>query len=60
MQLKWNDIECGWECSECGALYGEEEVARIFQFGDQIPKNFVEGCYCMDCGGQFDEVVVDK
>ena len=57
MQLKWNYIECGWECSDCGALYGEEEVARIFQFDNQIPKNFIEGYHCMDCGVQFNEVV---
>ena len=57
MKLVWNSIECGWQCSECGALYSDEEVARIFQFDAQTPKNFVEGYYCMDCGGIFDEVV---
>jgi hypothetical protein len=56
MQLVWNDLECGWVCSECGAIYGEEEVARMFQFSDQIPKNFMES-YCMDCGGCFTEAI---
>ena len=56
MKLVWNDLECGWECSECGALYGEEEVARLFNFDEQVPKNFTVG-YCMDCGGRFEEIV---
>ena len=57
MQLVWNDIECGWECSECGAIYSQEEVARMFNFDAQTPKNFIEGFYCMDCGGAFEKVV---
>lgn len=57
MQLVWNDLECGWVCSDCGAIYGSEEVARMFNFDVQVPKNFIEGFYCMDCGGEFTEVV---
>lgn len=59
MKLVWNDGECGWVCSECSAIYGEEEVARMFNYDEQIPKNFMEGFYCMDCGGIFTEVVVE-
>lgn len=56
MTLKWNEIEHGWVCSDCGAIYGDEEVQRLFGFDDQIPENFCEG-YCMDCGVQFTEAV---
>ena len=56
MQLIWNELECGWECSECGAIYSEDEVARMFQFDEQIPDNFSES-YCMDCGSLLDEAV---
>ena len=55
MKLVWNDIECGWECEMCGALYDEEEVARLFKFSEQTAKNFVGG-YCMDCGVPLGEV----
>ena len=56
MKLVWNELECGWECSECGAIYGEDEVARMFQFDTQIPKHFIDS-YCMDCGVRFEEAV---
>ena len=56
MKLVWTDSECGWECSECGAIYSEEEVARMFDYNDQTVKNFNAG-YCMDCGILFDEAV---
>ena len=55
MKLVWNEIECGWECSECGALYGDEEVARLFMFDKLTVENFAGG-YCMDCGVSLDEV----
>ncbi len=55
MKLVWNDVENGWECSECGALYDNEEVARLFMFGEQVENNFVGG-YCMDCGVELNEV----
>lgn len=57
MKLVWNDVENGWECSECGALYENEEVARLFMFGEQVENNFVGG-YCMDCGVELNEVEV--
>lgn len=56
MRLKWNNLECGWECSECGALYGENEVERIFGYNPQTAENFNKGYHCMDCGREFDEV----
>lgn len=59
MKLVWNELECGWECSDCGAIYGEEEVARMFDYNVQSAKNFHDG-YCMDCGGRFTEVVVSE
>ena len=30
--LKYNNLECGWECSECGAIYSEKELARVFDY----------------------------
>lgn len=57
MRLVWNELECGWQCSECGALYNEEEVARMFNYCVCVPKYFEEGYYCMDCGGRFTEAV---
>ena len=56
MKLVWDELECGWKCSDCGALYGEDEVARMFDYNLQTAKNFHDG-YCMDCGGRFTEVV---
>lgn len=56
MKLVWNDIECGWVCSECGAIYGEDEVVRMFDYNDQSVENFHDG-YCMDCGGRFTAAV---
>ena len=49
MKLVWNERECGWECSECGALYSDYELERVFSYNEQTPKNFTES-YCMDCG----------
>ena len=57
MKLVWNDLELGWECSDCGAIYGEEEVARMFNYNEQTANNFTGG-YCMDCGVRFEEVVI--
>ena len=56
MKLVWNDCEMGWICSECGAIYGPEEVARAFNDENQTQESFNE-CYCMDCGGIFTEAV---
>ena len=56
MKLVWNELECGWVCSECGAIYSEEEVARVFGYNDQVTTNFHDG-YCMDCGGRFVEAI---
>ena len=49
MKLVWNEVECAWECSECGSLYSKEEVERVFGFRNQVPEHFTES-YCMDCG----------
>ena len=49
MKLVWNDGEQGWVCSNCGSIYGEDEVQRAFGYNYQESKNFIE-CYCMDCG----------
>lgn len=57
MKLVWNELELGWECSDCGAIYGEEEVARMFDYNTQNAENFHSG-YCMDCGIRFEEVVM--
>lgn len=56
MKLVWSISECGWICDECGAIYGEEEVARMFDYNDQTARNFNDG-YCMDCGIHFEEAV---
>ena len=58
MELVWNEVEHAWVCSECGAIYGEDEVTRVFGFSDQKPNNFAES-YCMDCGCQWTEAVVE-
>ena len=52
MKLVWEVSECGWICSECGARYSKEEVARMFNYNEQTPENFFPS-YCMDCGGRF-------
>ena len=51
--LKWNNIENCWECSDCGARFSREEVARMFDYqATQTRDKFTEG-YCMDCGNYF-------
>ena len=57
MKLIWNELENGWECSECGALYSAEEVERVFGYREQVSKNFDES-YCMDCGCAWTEVEI--
>ena len=57
MKLIWNELEHGWKCSECGALYSTEEVERVFSYREQVPKNFDES-YCMDCGCSWTEVEI--
>ena len=57
MKLIWNELECAWECSECGALYSKEEVERVFGYNTQVPERFTES-YCMDCGCQWNEAVM--
>lgn len=49
MKLVWNEVEEGWICSNCGAIYGTDEVNRVFGFDEQSPDRFYES-YCMDCG----------
>ena len=47
--LKWNEFENGFECSECGGLYGEDELSRVFSYNGIRKENFTS-CHCMDCG----------
>lgn len=54
MKLVWNEVECGWECSECGALYSDYELERVFDYNIQTPEHFTER-YCMDCGCLWEE-----
>ena len=62
--LKYNDRECTWECSECGALYGGEELARAFDYMSNDAEEQKElakqgkfiSCYCMDCGTLWDKI----
>ena len=56
MKLVWNDVENGWVCSDCSAIYGETEVERAFGNREQIPENFYES-FCMDCGCLWKEAV---
>lgn len=56
MKLVWNDKECGWECSYCGALYSDYELERVFGYtAPQTPDNFQKS-YCMDCGCFWEDV----
>lgn len=52
--LKWNVGEQAWICSECGAIYGREEVARAFSYGEQNSDTFMKS-HCMDCGVEWEE-----
>lgn len=57
-KLIWNELKGGWRgwrCERCDALYGTEEVARMFNYDFQTEDNFVSG-YCMDCGTFFEEI----
>lgn len=56
MNLIWNELEQGWECECCDALYSDDEVARMFGYNFQSPDNFIGG-YCMDCGIKFEKAV---
>lgn len=51
--LQWNEVENCWECTNCGARFSNNEVARLFSDKIQIPENFFGG-YCMDCGAFLD------
>ena len=62
--LKYNNLECGWECSECGAIYSGKELARVFDYMSndveeqrELAKEgkFVP-CHCMDCGTLWEEI----
>lgn len=57
--LKYDATECGYECGECGARLGANEIARFWNFEvteDKFQGEF-QGGYCMDCGTKFEEVV---
>lgn len=57
-KLLYNPRECGWECSECGAIYSGEEMARVFDYctrdideqREYINEGIPVSCHCMDCG----------
>lgn len=61
-KLLYNELEQGWECSECGAIYSSDEVARVFDYQTsdiEEQKSYVNkptpvSCYCMDCGTYWD------
>ena len=55
MKLVWNEIENGWVCAECGSIYSENEVERVFDYKEQTYEHFCES-YCMDCGCLWEEV----
>lgn len=62
--LLYNDIECCWECSECGGLFSAEEVARLFDYQaseieeqkEYISKGIPVAGHCMDCGALWTEL----
>lgn len=62
--LRYNDLECGWECTNCGALYDGNELARMFDYKTTdaeeqkllADKGKFTPCYCMDCGTFWEEV----
>lgn len=62
--LKYNESEFGWECSECGALYSAEELARVFDYNtihleeqrELAKKKLFAPCHCMDCGTLWEEI----
>ena len=62
--LKYNNLECAWECSECGAIYSGKELARVFDYNTNDAEEQRElakqgkfiHCHCMDCGALWEEI----
>lgn len=54
-KLVYNEKECGWYCSNCSALYSDDEVNRMFGYTGIFKPEKFEGGYCMDCGTWFME-----
>lgn len=62
--LKYSETECAWICSECGAVYGPEELARVFDYSSTeleeqkylADKGIFTPCHCMDCGILWEEI----
>lgn len=52
--IRWDEVENGFECVHCGGRFSTEEVERIFERGFNT-KEVAGGApnvngYCMDCG----------
>lgn len=54
-KLKYIAGEMGFTCTNCGAIYDESEIRRLFSYDRITKSNFYCG-YCMDCGLLFDDV----
>lgn len=61
--LKYSETECAWICSECGAVYGPEELARMFDYVSDLEEQkaladngVFTSSYCMDCGTFWEEI----
>lgn len=58
-KLRYNKLECAYVCPDCGAIFGDDEIARVFGFGPKTRENF-EPSYCMDCGTHWDDVLIEE
>ena len=61
-KLIYNDLEQGWECSNCGGLFSSEELARVFDYDTsdlEEQRNYkrnIISSYCMDCGCLWEDI----
>ncbi len=62
-KLKYDELECGWICQHCGAVYSTEEIKRLFDYDNaeiedlrKRKPNEISPIYCMDCGELIVEV----
>ena len=62
-KLKYDELEQGWVCCECGAIYGTEEIRRLFNYDNEEDEvlrkrkpNELSPIFCMDCGMLITEV----
>ena len=47
--LKWNKLENCFECGRCEGLFGKDDLARAFNYTEDVTKES-NPTYCMDCG----------